>query len=138
MGDRIDDESLAGAWLAAINLRRQLAATAASIAETEDWVAETLDRLARVRPHDARRLQARAERARLFAARERAQAAVYNSGADALRQAAKMPADRPRSAAAEGSRGEAGDQPGRGAGRAAGDLGQPPPGQAPISRHRRA
>ena len=75
--DRVDDESLAGAWIRAMGLRQQIAATAASIAETEDWVADTLDRLALVRPHDAERLRERATHARLFAARERNQAAIY-------------------------------------------------------------
>src|SRR5215468_3708661 len=77
-GDRVDGERSA-AWLTAMSLRQQIAATAASIAETEEWVADTLDRLARVRPHDAERLRARAMQARLFAARERAQAAIYRS-----------------------------------------------------------
>ena len=66
----------------ALSLRQQLAATAAAIAETEDWVADTLDRLARVRPQDAERLRARAARARTFAARERAQAAIYRGQRD--------------------------------------------------------
>ena len=77
--DRVDDESSAGVWITAIGLRQQIAATAASIAETEDWVADTLDRLALVRPHDAARLRARAMPARLFAARERNQAAIYRA-----------------------------------------------------------
>lgn len=84
MTDKIDDESLARAWSTAMNLRRQIAATAASIAETEDWVADTLDRLAHVRPHEAERLHARAAHARLFAARERAQAAVYRTSLDTV------------------------------------------------------
>jgi len=46
---------------------------------TEDRVADTLDHLARVRPHEAARLRARAQRARLYAGRERAQAALYRS-----------------------------------------------------------
>ena len=79
MTDRIDDESSARAWSTALSLRQQIAATAASIAETEDWVADTLDRLARARPHDADRLRARAAHARRFAARERAQAALYRA-----------------------------------------------------------
>ena len=65
-----------------MSLRQQIAATAASIAETEEWVADTLDRLARVRPHDAERLRARAQHARLFAARERHAAAIYRGLAD--------------------------------------------------------
>jgi hypothetical protein len=77
--DRVDAERLAGAWSTAMDLREQIAATAVSIADTEDWIAETLDHLARVRPHDAERLRARAAHARLFAARERAQAAIYRS-----------------------------------------------------------
>ena len=77
--ERVDDESLAGAWLTAMSLRQQIAATAASIAETEDWVADTLDRLALVRPRDAERLRARARHARMFAARERHQAAIYRA-----------------------------------------------------------
>ena len=79
MRDRTDDERSAGALLTAMSLRQQIAATAASIAETEDWVADTLDRLALVRPHDADRLRARAMQARLFAARERNQAAIYRA-----------------------------------------------------------
>jgi hypothetical protein len=81
--DRIDAERLAGAWSTSMRLRQQIAATAASVAETEDWIADTLDNLARNRPRDAERLHARAEHARLFAARERAQAAIYRSGPDA-------------------------------------------------------
>ena len=77
--DRVDDESLSRAWIRAMGLRQQIAATAASIAETEDWVADTLDRLALVRPHDAERLRERATNARLFAARERNQAAIYRA-----------------------------------------------------------
>ena len=84
MTDSSDGPSLARAWSTALHLRQQLAATAASIAETEDWVADTLDYLARVRPHDADRLHARAAHARLFAARERAQAAVYRSHPDII------------------------------------------------------
>ena len=80
MTDRIEDEeSPARAWSTAVRLRQQLAATAASIAETEDWIADTLDRLASARPHDAERLRERAAHARQFAARERAQAAIYRS-----------------------------------------------------------
>lgn len=77
--DSFDDDSPARVWSTALSLRQQLAATAASIAETEDWVADTLDHLALVRPHDAERLRARAARCRMFAARERAQAAIYRS-----------------------------------------------------------
>jgi hypothetical protein len=77
--DRVDDESSARVWVKAMGLRQRIAATAASIAETEDWVADTLDRLALVRPHDAERLHARARDARLFAARERTQAAIYRA-----------------------------------------------------------
>ena len=84
MTDSSDGPSPARAWSTALHLRQQLAATAASIAETEDWVADTLDYLARVRPHDADRLHARAAHARLFAARERAQAVVYRSHPDII------------------------------------------------------
>ena len=84
MTDSSDGPSPARAWSTALHLRQQLAATAASIAETEDWVADTLDYLARVRPHDADRVHARAAHARLFAARERAQAAVYRSHPDII------------------------------------------------------
>lgn len=79
MTDRIEDENSARAWSTAMSLRRRLAATATSIAETEDWIADTLDHLACLRPDDAERLRARAAHARLFAARERAQAAIYRS-----------------------------------------------------------
>ena len=85
MADKINSERLAGAWSTAVSLRQRLAATAASIAETEDWIADTLDRLACIRPHDAERLHARAAHARMFAARERAQAAVYRSNQDSIR-----------------------------------------------------
>ena len=84
MTDRMDDESLARAWSTALHLRQQIAATAASIAETEEGIADTLDRLARLRPHDAERLRARAAHARMFAARERAQAAIYRSHPDGI------------------------------------------------------
>ena len=76
---RIDDEHLTEAISTAVYLRQQIAATAASIAETEDWIADTLDRLARSRPHDAERLRERAAHARQFAARERVRAATYRS-----------------------------------------------------------
>lgn len=85
MADKINSERLAGAWSTAVSLRQRLAATAASIAETEDWIADTLDRLACIRPHDAERLHARAAHARMFAARERAQAAIYRSYEDTSR-----------------------------------------------------
>ena len=91
MTDRIDDEGSARAWSTAWHLRQQIEATAASIAETEDWVADTLDRLARVRPHDAERLRARAAHARRFASRERAQAAIYRSHPDGIPVDSKMP-----------------------------------------------
>jgi hypothetical protein len=84
--DRVDAERLAGAWSISMDIRERLAATAVSIAETEDGVADTLDYLARVRPKDAERLRARAAHARLFAARERAQAAIYRSCAGTARQ----------------------------------------------------
>ena len=84
MTDRFGGESPERAWSTALRLRQQLAATAAAIAETEDWLADTLDRLARVRPHDAERLRARAAHARRFASRERAQAAIYRSHPDGI------------------------------------------------------
>ena len=76
------DDGPARAWLTALDLRQRLAATAAAVAETEDWIADTLESLARVRPHDAERLRSRAADAREFAARERAQAAIYRSHPD--------------------------------------------------------
>jgi hypothetical protein len=91
VADRIDAERLAGAWSTAMNLRQQIAATASSIAETEDWIADTLDHLARVRPHDAERLRARAAHARMLAIRERAQAAFYRSCAGTSRQGGMAP-----------------------------------------------
>ena len=91
MADKINSERLAGAWSTAVSLRQRLAATAASIAETEDWIADTLDRLACIRPHDAERLHARAAHARMFAARERAQAAIYRSHPDGIPVDSKMP-----------------------------------------------
>jgi hypothetical protein len=80
--DRGGDDSSSRALSTALKLRLQLAATAAAIAETEDWIADTFDHLARVRPRDAERLRARAAHARTFAARERAQAAVYRTPLD--------------------------------------------------------
>ena len=85
MTDRFGNESPSRAWSAALHLRQQIAATALAIAETEDWVADTLDHLARLRPRDAERLRARAAHARMFAARERAQAAIYRSHPDSIR-----------------------------------------------------
>ena len=79
-----DDENQDRVLSTSLHLRQQIAATAASIAETEDWIADTLDRLARARPHDAERLRARAAHARQFAARERAQAAIYRSHLDSI------------------------------------------------------
>ena len=111
MTERIDDESSALALSTALSLRQQIADTAATIAETEDWVADTLDRLARVRPHEAERLHARAADARRFAARERAQAAIYRAcpGAiaadDTSRQTAKVPTDRDRGRGEEAGNG---------------------------------
>ena len=82
MKDRSGDEGLARLRLIAATLRRRLGVTAASVAATEDQVADTLDHLARVRPHDADRLRARAKHARLYAARERDRAAAYRRTAD--------------------------------------------------------
>ena len=82
MTGRSGDESPEQTWSTAWHIRQRLAATAAAIAETEDWVADTFDRLARVRPDDAERLHAQAAHARMFAARERAQAAIYRSNPD--------------------------------------------------------
>jgi 2-oxo-4-hydroxy-4-carboxy--5-ureidoimidazoline (OHCU) decarboxylase len=82
--DRFSDDSPDRAWSTSLHLRQQLAATAAAIAETEDWIADTLDHLARVRPHDSERLRARAAHARMFAARERAQAAIYRAHPDGI------------------------------------------------------
>ena len=84
MTDRFGGRSPERVWSTALHLRQQLAATAAAIAETEDWIADTLDHLARVRPHDAERLRARSAHARMFAARERAQAAIYRSDPDGI------------------------------------------------------
>ena len=91
--DTVDDESSARVWRTAMSLRQQIAATAASIAETEDWVADTLDRLALVRPHDAERLRERATNARLFAARERNQAAIYRAYASLPPPGRRTPTD---------------------------------------------
>jgi len=74
MSNGIDDQDFR---LTEMNLRRRMRDVAASVAATEDWVADTLERLARARPHDAARLQARAAHARSFAAEERARAAQY-------------------------------------------------------------
>jgi hypothetical protein len=78
------DDGLDRALSTALDLRQQLAATAAAVAETEEWIADTFDSLARVRPHDAERLRAQAAHARKFAARERAQAAIYRSHPDTI------------------------------------------------------
>jgi hypothetical protein len=82
--DGFGDGSPSRAWSTALDLRQQIAATAIAIAETEDRIADTLDHLARVRPHDAERLRERATHARMFAARERAQAAIYRSHPDSI------------------------------------------------------
>jgi hypothetical protein len=76
------DEQLARLRVIGTSLRRRLGVTAAAVAATEDRVADTLDRLARVRPHDAERLRTRAAHARLFAAQERDRAAQYHRPAD--------------------------------------------------------
>lgn len=72
-----DDKQLATLRVTGTNLRRRLGITAAAVAVTEDRVADTLEYLARVRPHEAARLRARAAQARQFAALERDRAAVY-------------------------------------------------------------
>jgi serine/threonine protein kinase HipA of HipAB toxin-antitoxin module len=76
------EERLARLRVMGTSLRRRLGVTAASVAATEDRVADTLDRLARIRPDDAERLQSRAAHARHFAAEERDRAARYCSPAD--------------------------------------------------------
>jgi hypothetical protein len=82
MTDQTDDERSARLRAAAVGLRQRMGTTAASVAVTEERVADTLDRLARVRPHDAERLRARAAHARLFAALERDRAAAYGYAGD--------------------------------------------------------
>jgi hypothetical protein len=77
-----DGERLARLREIAADLRQRMGTTAASVALTEERVADTLDRLARVRPHDAERLRARAADARLFAALERDRAAAYGYAGD--------------------------------------------------------
>jgi hypothetical protein len=71
------DERLDRLRVVGASLRRRLGVTAASVAATEDRIADTLDRLARIRPHDAERLRSRAAHARTFAAEERDRAARY-------------------------------------------------------------
>jgi len=75
----LNDERLAELRIMGATLRQRLGVTAASVAETEDRIADTLDRLAGARPNDAERLRARATQARLFAAEERARAALYSA-----------------------------------------------------------
>jgi len=58
-------------------LRYKIGATAAAIATTEDWIAGTLERMAKDRPREARRLRARAAEARRIAVRERERAIAY-------------------------------------------------------------
>jgi hypothetical protein len=76
------DEQLDRLRFIGTSLRQRLGVTAASVAVTEDRIADTLDRLARIRPHDAERLRSRAAHARLFAAKERDRAARYGRPAD--------------------------------------------------------
>ena len=64
-----------------LRLRRQLAELADSIADTEEQVASTYEKIARHRsPEHARRLRAKAEEARRFAASERRLSARYRHG----------------------------------------------------------
>lgn len=79
MSEYHDDQPRAEFQFIAMTLRRQVAAIAAAIAETEDELAATLDRIACVRPLDADRLRAKAMHARQVAADERIQAAIYRS-----------------------------------------------------------
>jgi hypothetical protein len=74
------DDRLARLQFLAATLRQRMALTAASIADTEDWLAEILDRAARIRPHAAHRLTVMALRARQYAAYERRQAASHAMG----------------------------------------------------------
>jgi hypothetical protein len=61
------------------DLRRQAANLAGSIASTEERVADTLEKVADHRPpDDAKRLRARADEARTYAAKERHRAAEYS------------------------------------------------------------
>jgi hypothetical protein len=83
-----DEERLDTLRFIGTSLRQRLGVTAASVAVTEERIADTLDRLARVRPHDAERLRSRAAHARLFAAEERDRAARYSQPADAEEQSA--------------------------------------------------
>jgi hypothetical protein len=79
------DQDLATLRVTAASLRQRMGDAAASIAETEEWVADTLERLARARPHDAARLRSRAAHARDFAAQQRARATAYGAGCGDLR-----------------------------------------------------
>lgn len=73
-----DDTARRAALLRSRQLQALVAGAAAAVAYTEERLAQTYDHLAVTRPHDARRLQARAAQAREFAAIERRQAVRYN------------------------------------------------------------
>jgi hypothetical protein len=63
-------------------LRRRMAEVAGSVAATEEKIAATLDEVAKFRPpHDAERLNAKAEEARQYAAKERDRSASFAASA---------------------------------------------------------
>ncbi|HEY7260642.1 MAG TPA: hypothetical protein VH589_04055 [Trebonia sp.] len=63
-------------------LRRRMAEVAGYVAATEEKIAATLDEVAKFRPpHDAERLNAKAEEARKFAAKERDRSASFEATA---------------------------------------------------------
>jgi acyl transferase domain-containing protein len=74
----IDEERLRKLATSLERTRERLAALADSIASTEEDIADVFEQIARRRPHDAERLQAMAEDARQFAAKER----LRGAGAD--------------------------------------------------------
>lgn len=63
-------------------LRRRMAEVAGYMAATEEKVAATLDEVAKFRPpHEAKRLSAKAEEARKYAAKERDRSAAFDASA---------------------------------------------------------
>jgi hypothetical protein len=63
-------------------LRRRMAEVAGFVAATEEKVAATLDEVAKFRsPHDAQRLNAKAEEARKYAAKEHDRSADFEKSA---------------------------------------------------------
>jgi hypothetical protein len=87
---------LTAAQRRAFELQIDAGAIAAAIAATEDSLADTFDRMARLRPDSAARLQLMAARARRYAAKERREAERHRRTAADGQTAAAQPATHPR------------------------------------------